>query len=449
MKFEILEQQPAGAWQRVLADCVFDNPALASQTAKRRAETTGRKHCIKKLAETDNSAWMVRERLRLALSEYQRLPWSRDILALISADNCRFPHASLKNNGKVAYTENAEKGASDIQSTMSPGRYLTQYHSEDFSSRKIAALSALCGDTSVSLLEASADIVQAYENGPRSCMSHSAADFNLDGTHPCAVYGGASDLKLMIFTREGDITARCLVWPEKLLYGTAYGDNVRLESELENLGYERGNFIGARLNRIPCGDNFICAYLDNDQDIDIASDFLIITPGGEACADETSGLLASGSVCGNCHERENDEHIYYSDGGDAYCSDCYHEIFTYCENCDNTVYSYDMVWIPSHDQSVCDNCANDFPECSHCQERHHENHITSKADGDIICDSCLENGAATLCCDCSEIHENDNVSPDDHGDPICHDCQPPSDPTPPTTTGSRTVVQPNQTEMPL
>ena len=189
----------------------------------------------------DESTWHLREASRFADGTYARTVWHNESWF---HDNpmtqFHFAHLSQKRPGRVSFTISAEKGRADIQeSGMNPGRYLETYYSEvlDASLRHYWAkqFTAAHSGAEFHILRDTDSIVYAYRHGPDSCMSKSLNHYSTS-VHPVSVYG-ESDFGLAIVLFEGysfdpnpesatyQVAARCLVVPEKKLYGRVYGDD--------------------------------------------------------------------------------------------------------------------------------------------------------------------------------------------------------------------------------
>lgn len=472
MKFNILVKSDCGHWHIVKTTVsnvpmAFDNPALANETAKRLTQDTGKPHRIQAIKQDDN-AWKVRENDRFIAGEYETPPWDDRFISLIKVGNDRFPHMSKKHDGKIAFTQNANKGQNDIQTTMSIGRYLQKYHWYQLHSTIIADLSALCGETGFSILTETDDIVSAFENGPRSCMKEPGDFFHgTNGIHPTSVYGhgkyGNSDLGLAILRRDGEITARCVVWPEKMLYNTIYGDRTRMLTEMANVlpKMQTGSMVGAKLNRIPVDDTYVCAYLDGESGVNVMKDYLEITCGGEYTAEQhLAGTLSeSGCECTGCGGNVQEDEQYHTEySGDVYCETCYYETFGRCENCEGEHYSEDLIWIDSASVCVCDDCAAEYPLCDDCGERHSESETFTTRDGDTYCQDCINNDH-TVCDSCCEYVPTDEIKEtDDNNANHCADCyvapdddddDDANDKPKPSTDGSPTITDPSQQELSL
>ena len=400
--FEVLKRQHVDImrphapqlWEPVTPRKTYADPGMAKEAARAVANATGYVHKIGKVTETANTSWHAREVKRFALGVYELPKWDREDLDLLNRYPFHFTHLSEKRDGRLAFTENDDKGNADSQTPMLVGRYLSKFHGDLLSPEKIAALSSLCGDTGFEVILETADIVTAYINGPRSCMSKTADSFYTDIHHPVEIYGGKSDLALAILRRDGAITARAVCWPARKTYGRIYGDDVRLKSELARRGWKSGYFQSAKLNRIPIKGTFVCAYLDGEQMVRDNGEFLIIDSDGEHVADSETGLLSDyANICQGCDGSIHEENVYRSeDGAGPYCEECYHERYTSCEDCGVEAWSEDTVYIDCENMTVCDTCADsDFFRCENCSEmfRVDDAHYSDDGVDGPYCEDCL------------------------------------------------------------
>lgn len=225
--------------------------------------------------------WVEREAGRFTSGQYKPLPWANEDWFKATHDRINhFAHVSEKKDGLIAYTENGAKGAADIQTRMGPGRYLNNFFSnalgnlpqmptgamkaDGYTPVMHTALEHWCsvfadmyGDSlSLNFAETEDGIVNVYHNGPGSCMK---------GQTAVKIYA-AGDLQLAYLKDGTSITARCLVWPDKKVFGRPYGDVAGLLQRLKKLGYTgegAGHELqGAKLQKIPHRVGYIMPYID-------------------------------------------------------------------------------------------------------------------------------------------------------------------------------------------
>jgi hypothetical protein len=152
--------------------------------------------------------------------------------------------------------------ASTKRETIKPGRYLTTFYPHLTPDEVTGWARKVDVVNEVQFATTADDMVRVYTAGPSSCMSYGASNFK--GVHPVKAYAGG-DLAVAYFADPtGKPTARALVWPEKKLYGRAYGDPERLQRALQKLGYTSGSLRGAKLAGVPRGSGLALPYIDGD-----------------------------------------------------------------------------------------------------------------------------------------------------------------------------------------
>lgn len=208
--------------------------------------------------------------------------------------------------------------------TMRVGRFLrTRF--EHLTDKQVAYFSEyfLKGEAPPLEIEAefeiSDDIVGAYENGPKSCMTYSLSDYDTGGVHPCSVYENGEWQIAILRDPEGKIIARSLIVPDKKIFFRIYptanrfqedgflsedhAESVRmkLRSHLEELGYqdmyslEPDDLEGVQLKYIPVPnkDRLVMPYLDHNLcfEVDDENHTIYLEYSGYR-ADETSGYVS-------------------------------------------------------------------------------------------------------------------------------------------------------------
>lgn len=278
-----------------------------------------------------SGAWKTRELSRFTDGTYVPLPWVD--LPKLSLTAEHFAHVSTVDGARIAYTQDAAKGAGDIQTRVRPGRYLTQFYGDIFDAPTIAKMAAEFdrdfGEANELLFaDTEEDIERVYVGGPRSCMSYAANHFD-SPMHPCRVYA-AGDLAVAYMVRDGEITARALCWPEKKLYGRVYGDETRLCDLLESASFSSGSLDGARMLRIEHGNGFVVPYIDGA--CSCSDDGMHLILGGRGiCGDNQNGLSGSSMTCSDCDSPIDEADCRSDDSGNNYCDDCYNERYSNCE----------------------------------------------------------------------------------------------------------------------
>ncbi|SEK02187.1 hypothetical protein SAMN05518849_12831 [Sphingobium sp. AP50] len=345
-QFQILHPLSQDDWRPVTAEFVFAPHAdqqyiwpsfaeaeAARQSILRRMPTIALRVA---LAGTDpgDIDWQTREQLRFADATYTPTPWHEEPWYRARHEE-HFCHISTKQAGKIAFTENAAKGALDRQLIMSPGRYLHRYFSEHLDNEAIegwcARLSVQLQENTLTITQDADEIEEVYVGGPTSCMAHRADHFS-SPCHPVRAYAGPDTALAYIGPRD-DAKARCIIWPERSIYTSVYGDVSRLTLLLEEAGFVSGSLNGARIQRIPHGDHFVVPYIDHGDNLEDDGEHLIIGH-GRISSGATTGLADVPWYCENCdNEAEPCETVQFPDGDEQeWCSDCFHNQTTYCDH---------------------------------------------------------------------------------------------------------------------
>lgn len=293
--------------------------------------------------------WRERERKRFEDGTYKRPPWPDHFLKEITE---RYPdhflHMSTKKEKHLSYTEDETKGAIDRQSApITPGRYLTKFFSDWYSAETIRNLAMMVvGDDHELRITQDADEIEDIYVRTRwthSCMSYSADHFEGD-EHPARVYAGP-DLALAYVLNPDDedentnVRARCLVWPEKKVYGRIYGDADVIMHLLKQRGYTRGSLEGARIRRIRHGGIcFVLPYIDYYYKVRDERDYFVIDSGGDVIANDTNGLGFKGFWCESCEEPTSEDDYGGEHYGSRYCERCCHDLFVECEETGQMIY---------------------------------------------------------------------------------------------------------------
>ncbi|RZN30499.1 hypothetical protein CWO90_20395 [Bradyrhizobium sp. Leo121] len=239
----------------------FPNGRAAANRAQILSSTTGKKYQPRRI-KTDTN-WRAREQARFDDGSYEPLPWINERWWRDNVDFHRdhFAHVSTDQPGKIAFTESEQRGATDTQTRMKAGKYLTRFFAGILTKEQIAKIAsefAARYEENVLLFAETADeIEEVYRNGPHSCMSNEdyrrTQGWGRGGSfsspfHPVRVYA-AGDLKVAYIQHDGHVTGRTLVFPKNKTHSRVYGDYYRMRELLAAQGYEFGDPIGARLVR--------------------------------------------------------------------------------------------------------------------------------------------------------------------------------------------------------
>lgn len=238
-----------------------------------------------------------------------------------------WPHVSVNDPARVAYTRSPEHGEADRQTVTSLGKYLRRHFNIPDHEIRDACMQAKGGV--VHITRDMKRMIWAVQTGPKSCMQ----DENWDSSdHPYNVYDPAYGWGLAYRVEEDEdgneqCVARALVHEDEDGYkcfvrsyrkssGYSYADE-GMEATLRELGYERvsGWPNGTRLARIErdWGD-ILLPYIDGDeQNVSDRGSYLEIDCNGYLSGTNTDGTAAGSryAVCDDCGEdieHEEDAH---------------------------------------------------------------------------------------------------------------------------------------------
>ena len=252
-----------------------------------------------------------------------------------------WPHASVGNSERLAYTRNEHAGQSDRQTVTSVAKYLRANFSTlpDHAIRDLAALASTQGCFMVDTAEA---MVKHTQNGPYSCMQWDGVN---PEDHPYNVYDPGYGWKMAVHMEDGITVGRCLVidLPDRKYFVRSYlrdegryshSDPV-MEAWLTDLGFhKRGGWHGESMAHIVTGrgdGGFLAPYIDgNAQHVDTHyrddRDVLVITDDGEYECDNTDGRANQASCieCEECGTRlgEDDQYSVGRSGDTTVCECC-------------------------------------------------------------------------------------------------------------------------------
>lgn len=302
----------------------------------------------KSLAYEPGCSWLKREIDRYglhpvvqkALEKYE--PKDRKVLML------EWPHVSGDGH-RLAYTTSPDKGARDIQTVTSPGKYLRK-HFDELADHEVRDLVALGDAGEYNIVRSMERMIEVIENGPPSCMSGDANEFSYTGgAHPYEVYKPKFGWGMALYTNpEGRIDGRAIVLDhdgKKVFvrtYRRCFESNGSqgyshahegLEAWLREKGFEKigGWPIGAKLALIeaPDDDDIVMPFLDGNNDrVQVFNDHVEISNDGSS-ATSTSGVMS-----------------------------CYRH---HCDHCSRGVRDEsDLTYIESESQEVCDSCITSY-----------------------------------------------------------------------------------------
>ncbi|UVX31398.1 hypothetical protein A1e_00002 [Klebsiella phage VLCpiA1e] len=254
---------------------------------------------------------------------------------------------------------------------MRVGKWLTNYYGSGVDFREsIEDLKAMNVDPTTYLCKTEREWYDAYENGPRSCMT----GFSFDCS-PVRVYATTSrglpdnGLRLFIqYTGElfGDdfkVQARAIVNIETKEYVRAYGNAA--DAILRGHGYTRNTecLEGVLLARIPhptYTGAVLMPYLDSSQcGVDEeGSDAFVIRDDYEYEAQESEGYIYVGTEsarCCCCEGRYSVDDMHETADGEMVCDGCLEEgEFVYVVGREGLHNRWSCTWSDYHDSCVYD-----------------------------------------------------------------------------------------------
>lgn len=253
---------------------------------------------------------------------------------------------------------------------MRVGKWLANYYGGGVDFREsIEDLKAMNVEPTTYLCKTEREWYNAYENGPRSCMT----GYNFEAS-PVRVYATTShglpdnNLRLFIqYTGElfGDdfkVHARAIVNIETNEYVRAYGDAA--DAILRANGYERDTdcLDGALLARIPHPENegaVLMPYLDGNQDgvDELGADRFVICDCYDYEALNADGYIwidDGRSACAECGGRFDEDDMYITCDGGYVCPHCIGDTYVQVVGRSRVYPTWDCSWSDYHDSWVFD-----------------------------------------------------------------------------------------------
>ena len=278
------------------------------------------------------ATWQEREAKRLLDGTYKPVPLS-DFASwcdVVDANPEHFVHMSRKQPGKVAYTENAQKGAGDVQTPIAFSEYLLHKCAdvlcEEDMDRLCAHFDSMTGGFELRFVRTGAEMAELMTSIPSNGSGHATevsscmtGDVFGSRAHPYTVFGEdthngvASDITLAVLMSGGVVKGRTLVWPARKIWTRMYGLQNPLRAALRAEGYtSEGIFAGATIKKIEGRHGtYVMPYLDRANYVsDYGDRFKITLDGGMLC-DSVNGYISATPE--EEEEEENDE---------AYCLNC-------------------------------------------------------------------------------------------------------------------------------
>ena len=253
---------------------------------------------------------------------------------------------------------------------MRVGKWLANYYGSGVDFREyIEDLKAMNVETTTYLCKTEREWYNAYENGPRSCMT----GYNFEDS-PVRVYATTShglpdnNLRLFIqytgelFGDDFEVHARAIVNIETNEYVRAYGDAA--DAILRANGYECNTdcLDGALLARIPHPENegaVLMPYLDGNQDgvDELGGDAFIICNCYDYEAQDADGYIwidDGRCACAECVGRFYEDDMYITCDGGYVCPHCIGGTYVQVVGRDRVYPSWDCSWSDYHDYWVLD-----------------------------------------------------------------------------------------------
>lgn len=273
-----------------------------------------------------------------------------------------------------------------------------------------------------------------------SCMRYSFDQ--LGGIHPCAAYASGDFQIYMVTDSGGLIHGRCVVRkaceetdnrPHAApIYGVSESAIDLIQMALESANAvmaESANWGGARLvvNEYDRG-GYIAPYLDlRPQSLSHNGKWLVVDSYGDIDASHYGGVLDDGNSCPchECGERLDRDESCCDDYGRDYCECCYHDLFGYCEECEesvsrddlNIVYRVPRYRYAESELTVCDCCRGNSYTQTDSGDYWHDDDVIHADNGAVISPDEFESDYFVSDWD-GEIYHDDDMAETDDGERV-------------------------------
>lgn len=396
----------------------------------------------------EHVSWTDREIARFNTGEYMRVPWRSASYSYGHGPNeeLHYVHLSLKDEGMIAYTPDAEYGVQDRQVRLRPGKYLEKFFSAEPKETRDKWIKRCQSFTDgVKIVTSADDICKVYAGGPSSCMSGGiggpkATEYGWDAcpVAPVAVYGD-SDFALAYMGELTEATARALVRKENKTYGRCYGDIGLIQAALNRAGYQRADShyafaVNGKVRKVPTSNGgYLMPYVDGVRRATVDSkgdDWLIL---------DEDGTLSTQNTCGSTREWDEDDdqrdedddqnccgHCAVRCGDNDYCEDCENRRWV-CDRCETSYFNDDCQYFTNAGRMLCEVCEDQESEpCANetCDEYIYSGDITQtirlrlERDHTLgLCDDCAQ--SYSHCSDCDTVTLDEELKDD-----LCETCQP-------------------------
>lgn len=237
MNFQIMQQVAGKEFlpyldERTKRPLIYSCPKKAAAKAAGMTKNSGVKFQPRPIIETA-ARWKVREQQRFADGIYKPVTWIGQEWWDKNHNPDHFVHVAVKNSTNIAFTKSDRDGSADIQTSMKPGKYLTEFFSWILTTEQIRTF-AMQHSTTFETIELKfartpeeIELVYKPKLG-NSCFS---------GTTKANLYGSGDFAVAYIQDEAGAVKARVVCAPERKIYYHIYGDTVRLEKLLAAAGY--------------------------------------------------------------------------------------------------------------------------------------------------------------------------------------------------------------------
>lgn len=255
----------------------------------------------------------------------------------------QWPHVSIQDASRLAYTRNCEHGAADRQTVTSIPKYLAQ-HFPNLQSHIVRDICAKFGSHQFQITHDMDQMLEWLAKSPKSCMVWQ--DWSDGEFHPYRAYDPKFGWGLAVRIESGEVMARALVNEQEKCFVRSFGavNNDRghsqcdsaLNSWLQSQGYSYANgWSGCKLARIASENSFVAPYIDgNCQSVDDHGNYLLICNNGEFECTNTDGYASdqNGSYCEHCDSRigRNEDSVWAGRNQDyLICESCCDHHFVY------------------------------------------------------------------------------------------------------------------------
>lgn len=294
-------------------------------------------------------AWFNRERdkyrLHPVIKAALKLTWPANVQTLIE----QWPHVSVEDANRLAYTRSHEHGVADRQTVTSVGKYLRQ-HFPTLKDHDLRGLTALYAGNDefkiVTMMDGKDGMLDLLYRGPDSCMRDDSEEEAFCPEHPYRAYDPQYGWGLAVRMRGNAVMGRALInkveEDHRKIFVRSYAriegslrseTDHALETWLKGNGYARANsWEGCRLAKVR-RDNlhyhnfeYSVPYIDGScQTVSERMNYLIIENGGEWLCNNTNGDADNhGMECPCCGSRVHEDDMV---GVGVYCDD------SVCNNC--------------------------------------------------------------------------------------------------------------------